>query len=106
MLCVPSPGAWVVPAGQRPGWGWLPEQGALANLRMMPRWVRIWYGLPWIDRYAYSWMWWHGGWAVPVKHSQPPPPASGVREPRRPPPKSPVSTAQLGRPTSMSEFCD
>jgi hypothetical protein len=84
---VPSPGGWVVPAGQRPGWQWLPEYGALPNLRAMPWWVRAWYRTPFIDRYAYEWMWWHGGWHVLVAGAPPPaPPDSGVREPRRPRP--------------------
>ena len=83
--CVMSPGDWSVPAGERPGWSWLPEPGAFARIRSMPTWVRVWYMLPFIDRYAYSWMWWHGGWAVPACTVEPPLP-SGVREPRRPRP--------------------
>lgn len=63
---VPSPGAWVVPDGMRPGWDWLPDDGAVPNLRSMPRWVRAWYWTPFVDRYAYEWMWWHGGWSVLV----------------------------------------
>lgn len=97
LACVPSPGQWVVPPGQRPGWAWLPEQGALPNLRVMPGWVRIWFRLPWLDRYAYSWMWWHGGWAIPVDPSEPPPPVAGVREPRRPLPRGPFSAADVPR---------
>ena len=101
MVCVPSPGDWVVPAGQRPGWSWLPEQGALPNLRAMPRWVRVWYRTPFIDRYAYAWMWWHGGWAVPVDSEAPePPPDGGVREPRRPLPKAPDGFAYRVEPGS------
>ena len=64
---VASPGRWVVPDGLRPGWDWLPEHGATPNLRAMPRWARVWYRLPFIDRYAYEWMWWHGGWSVWVR---------------------------------------
>jgi hypothetical protein len=26
--------------------------------------VRVWYELPFIDRYARAWMWHHGGWEV------------------------------------------
>jgi hypothetical protein len=70
---VPSPGHWVAPAGHRPGWDWLPEHGALPNLRAMPRWVRIWFRTPFIDRYAYEWMWWHGGWSVLVPSDPPAP---------------------------------
>jgi hypothetical protein len=72
----------------RPGWDWLPDHGALPNLRDMPLWVRIWYRTPFIDRYAYEWMWWRGGWSVLVPGQPPPPtePGAGVREPRRPHP--------------------
>jgi hypothetical protein len=28
----------------------------------MSWWVNAWYHTPWIDRYAYSYMWNHGGW--------------------------------------------
>jgi hypothetical protein len=76
---VPSPGDWVAPAGQRPGWDWLPEYGAALNLREMPRWVRVWYRAPLIDRYGCEWMWWHGGWAVLIPGEPPPPPGSDVR---------------------------
>ncbi len=87
----PSPGEWVVPAGVRPGWEWLPEHGATPNLQAMPRWVRVWYRFPFIDRYAYEWMWWHGGWWVLVPgDTSPPPPDAGVREPRRPRPNGPA----------------
>jgi hypothetical protein len=74
-----------VPAGKRPGWSWVPEHGAIARPQSMPVWVRIWSMLPVVDRYAYSWMWWHGGWIVPIDDTDPPPPPpAGVREPRRP----------------------
>jgi hypothetical protein len=69
-----SPGSWQVPAGERPGWSWVPSQGAMANPRSMPMWVRLWYVAPFVDRYAYEWMWWHGGWAVPIE-----PPDPGAR---------------------------
>ncbi len=91
---VPSPGHWVAPAAQRPGWDWLPENGALPNLRALPRWVRIWFRTPFIDRYAHAWMWWHGGWAVLVPGDTPPPPDGGVREPRRPSPVDRTGAAQ------------
>jgi hypothetical protein len=64
--CELSPGEWEVPAGERPGWSWMPPQGAFARPRSMPTWVRVWYMLPWVDRYAYSWMWRNGGWAIPI----------------------------------------
>lgn len=92
--CVTSPGDWVVPAGARPGWSWLPPQGAFARRRSMPGWVRVWSMLPLVDRFAYSWMWWHGGWAVPIDEAGSPP-AAGVREPRRPLPPSPTGHASV-----------
>ena len=80
----PSPGRWTVPPGMRPGWEWLPEHGAWPLLRSMPRWVRVWYRVPFIDRYAYEWMWWHGGWAVldPGDDPQEENDGDGGREPR------------------------
>ena len=30
----------------------------------MPWWVRLWCSVPLVDRYAYVWMWHHGGWDV------------------------------------------
>ncbi len=80
---VASPAHWTVPDGARPGWNWLPADGAVPNLRAMPLWVRIWYRLPLIDRFAYEWMWWHGGWAVIDPGDDPPPPDIRVREPIR-----------------------
>lgn len=95
-LGIPSPGDWNVPDGRRPGWEWLPEDGAHANLKAIPRWARAWYRTPFIDRYAYEWMWWHGGWSVLVPSNIPPaPPDSGVREPRRPHPNSPSGAAAI-----------
>jgi hypothetical protein len=72
---VPSPGQWQAPSGLRPGWQWLPEHGAMPNLRAVPRWVRVWYRTPLLDRYAYEWMWWHGGWNVLVPGDPPAPPS-------------------------------
>ena len=68
---VASPGNWIAPPGLRPGWQWLPENGAVPNLRAMPWWVRAWYRTPCIDRFAYEWMWWHGGWSVLVEDDRP-----------------------------------
>jgi len=98
MRCVKSPGDWVVPPGERPGWSWLPEHGAIARPTAAPRWVHLWSMLPFVDRYAYSWMWWHGYWFVPIDETGPPPPPAGVREPRRPlPPKPTRSLRLIGR---------
>ncbi len=95
-----SPGTWTVPAGRRPGWEWLPEHGAIPNLRTMPRWARVWFRTPFLDRYAYEWMWWHGGWAVLVPADPPPPPDGGVREPRRPLPVEPSGAVHRDLPPS------
>lgn len=92
---VRSPGGWEAPDGQRPGWSWLPEGGAVANLRRVPRWVRIWYALPLVDRYAYSWMWFHGGWLLQQAAGPAGPPSAGVREPRRPAPDRPDAATVL-----------
>jgi RimJ/RimL family protein N-acetyltransferase len=57
----------------------------------MPWWVRLWYHSPLIDRYAYEWMWFHGGFLVfPPDHplSIHGPPPGGIRTERlevRPP---------------------
>jgi len=43
--------------------------------------------MPFIDRYAYEWMWWHGGWAVLDPGDDPPngnDGGAGDREPRKP----------------------
>jgi hypothetical protein len=41
-----------------------PPEGASPRLDLVPLWVRAWYQLPFIDRYAHAWMWWHGAWEV------------------------------------------
>lgn len=81
---VPSPGL-VVPAGRRPAGRRIPEGRLTPRLHAMPRWVRVWYRTPFIDRYAYSWMWWRGGWDVLVPRRFAATAASG-RHPRTPPP--------------------
>lgn len=103
---VASPGEWVAPAGLRPGWQWLPEYGAKPNLRAVPRWVRVWYRTPFLDRYAYEWMWWHGGWSVLTPGEPPAPPPAGVREPRRPRPHDRSGAAEYGEPSSRTVHSD
>ncbi|MGW5364974.1 hypothetical protein [Actinopolymorpha pittospori] len=61
---VPSPGGWTAPAGTRPAWTWTPPHGMRPRLDRAPRWVRIWYHTPFLDRYAHEWLWHHGGWDV------------------------------------------
>lgn len=61
---VPSPGGWAVPQGRLAAWNWTPPAGARPRPDRMPLWVRIWYRTPLIDRYAYAWMWFGGGWDV------------------------------------------
>jgi hypothetical protein len=69
---VSSPGGWAPPSGVRPGWNWVPPGGAVPRVDLMPRWVRLWYRTPFIDRFAHAWMWKRGGWEV-----LPPPGSSG-----------------------------
>jgi hypothetical protein len=59
-----SPGGWISPPGVLPAWDWLPPGGAAPRLDLAPWWVRIWYHMPFLDRYAHAWMWWHGAWEV------------------------------------------
>src|SRR5215217_5100130 len=59
-----SPGGWSPPSGVLPAWNWLPPEGAGARLDLVPLWVRAWYRLPFIDRYAHAWMWQRGAWEV------------------------------------------
>ena len=61
---VASPGGWSVPAGVRPAWDWTPPPGVEPRLDRVPLWARVWYGTPLVDRYAHSWLWYHGGWDV------------------------------------------
>jgi hypothetical protein len=61
---VASPDGWVAPAGTLPVWDWLPPGGGRPRLDRVPLAVRVWYELPFIDRYAHAWMWRHGGWDV------------------------------------------
>ena len=100
---VRSPGGWQVPAGERPGWSWLPPGGAVPNLRRMPRWVRIWFLLPFVDRYAHSWMWHNGGWLLQQSDGPSAPPDVGDREPRNPRPPTPNQhAAQVPSPYQAS----
>ena len=61
---VPSPGGWLAPAGSRPAWNWTPPDGLRWRRDRVPAWVRFWYRIPFVDRYACAWMWYHGGWDV------------------------------------------
>jgi hypothetical protein len=60
----PSPAGWTAPPGVRPAWNWTPPDGIVPRLDRVPLRVRLWYRMPFADRYAHSWMWWHGGWDV------------------------------------------
>src|SRR6266511_6462694 len=68
---VPSPGGWTPPPGVKPGWEWVPPGGASPRLEAMPAWVKLWYRTPFLDRWAYAWMWEHGGWWVDPPNSPP-----------------------------------
>jgi hypothetical protein len=59
-----SPGGWNPPPGMLPAWNWLPPAGASPRLDVVPLWVRAWYQLPFLDRYAHAWTWRHGAWKV------------------------------------------
>jgi hypothetical protein len=91
-----TPGGVVAPPGVLPGWDWAPEGYGLApRLDRVPRRVRLWYGAPWVDRWAAAWMWHHGGWELV------PPPGDGdgdgPRGPARdraPPPPGPLAPAR------------
>ncbi len=60
----------------------------------MPLWVRIWYMVPLIDRYAYEWLWWHGGFGIPVERDDFQGPDAATREPRRPSPRGPAESVR------------
>ena len=83
---VTSPGGWAAPPGVRPGWNWGPPDGMVPRTDRAPRWVRWWCATPFVDRYAYAWMWWHGAWDVfpPALRGQDGGGTAGVREPRQP----------------------
>lgn len=59
-----SPGSWTPPAGVLPGWNWVPPDGVSPRIDLAPWWVRVWYRVPFVDRYAYVWMWHHGCWQL------------------------------------------
>jgi hypothetical protein len=65
---VPSPGGWRTPATGLAGWSWAPPGGLRPRLDRVPAWVGLWYRTPFVDRYAYAWMWEHGGWDVLPPH--------------------------------------
>jgi len=56
----------------------------MPRLDVVPWWVRVWYEIPLIDRYAHVWMWAHGGWEVRPPSPLPPGDQAGVGEPRQP----------------------
>lgn len=78
---VPSPAGFTAPPSTRPAWNWVPEgHGIHPRWEAVPAWVRLWYQVPFVDRYAYVWMWHHGGWWVRPFPPEPGP-DGGVREP-------------------------
>lgn len=83
---VPSPGGWTAPPGMRPGWNWTPPGGVQPRPKATPPWVCVWRAVPFISRYARSWMWWHGAWCVrsPAQVEPGGGDTTGVREPRQP----------------------
>src|SRR5690349_21603403 len=98
-----SPAGWVAPDGHLPGWNWTPPDGVQFRRDRVPRWVRGWSRAPFVDRWAYAWMWHHGGFdAVPYEADDPGPPSEPCGVPARPVPPGPRRTPQLGvgRPAS------
>lgn len=61
---VPSPGGWEAPEHVLPMWNWTPPGGGSPRVDRAPRWARLWYRTPFIDRFAHAWLWRHGGWDV------------------------------------------
>jgi hypothetical protein len=99
-----SPGGWTPPPGVLPAWSWVPPAGAKPRPDVMPWWVRAWYELPLLDRYAHAWMWAYGGWEVrPPPSSVPPGEHAGVREPRDPALPGRRSGAALAIPQAEQE---
>jgi hypothetical protein len=73
----------------------------------MPRWVRIWFLLPFVDRYAHSWMWHRGGWLLQQAAGPSAPPDAGDREPRNPKPPTPLPQAvELPNPSQVVPTAD
>ena len=93
-----SPGGWTPPPGVLPAWSWVPPEGARPRPDVMPWWVRVWYALPLLDRYAHAWMWARGGWEVRPPPSVPPEEQAGVREPHGPVLPDPQSGEARGVP--------
>ena len=88
---VRSPGGWMPPPRSKPGWDWLPPDGGTPDMLGMPRWLRVWYRTPFLDRRAHVYMWQHGYWWVgspQPDRPEDPDGGAGVREPRRPAPSS------------------
>lgn len=54
--------------------------GLTPRLDRVSQWVRVWFRTPFLDRFASSWMWKHGGWDV-LPPFEDGPEESGVREP-------------------------
>jgi hypothetical protein len=103
-----SPGGWQVPSGRRPGWDWVPPAGARARLDRVPRWVRILFWTPFLDRYAHRWMWFHGGWDVDPPDGLDPGAAErlvwSTPPPRRRPPRRRFTGRLPGEPPRIVSF--
>ena len=90
-----TPAGWVAPAGTLPAWNWIPAgHGLSPRLDRVPRWVRIWFRTPFIDRYAYVWMWHHGGWDLNSGEAADPGYNAGATLPRSPAPTTPSTSHQ------------
>jgi hypothetical protein len=61
---VPSPGGWQTPPGSRPGWDWVPPDGAVFDISIAPLWARVGFYVPVLDRRVRQWLWKHGYYTV------------------------------------------
>jgi hypothetical protein len=81
-----SPGGFTAPPGTLPAWNWVPPgYGISPRWDRVPWWVQAWYWTPFVDRWAYAWMWRHGGWEI-RRHPAGPGEGAGAFAPYRPVP--------------------
>ncbi len=66
----------------------------MIRLDRTPLWVRVWYRVPFLDRFAHAWLWRHGGFDVVPPYGPDGGGTAGVREPRRPHPPTGTLSAE------------
>jgi hypothetical protein len=59
-----SPGPWAVPTRKIASLTWAPPGGVVPRLDLVPGWVLRLFYAPFIDRWAFTWMWCHGAFEV------------------------------------------